>query len=172
MTWRRGRSLRLLSALLLSGGLLAGAATVVYAQALQYNVRMGNFYIEGAPAQVPAGRPLTFVVTTVAEGRPLPFPHNLAIDGNGVDLLPSNPNVEPGQTRTVTFPALQPGTYNLYCPIGTHRQAGQEVQLTVVAGAAFVPASGHATVPLGLAAAGAAAGAAGVALRLRRRASR
>lgn len=159
-------SLKAVSAFCLSGVLLGGAAVTALAQAAQaFNVHLMNFVIQGAPAQVRAGVPLVFNVT--AEG----FPHNLAIDGNGVDLRPSIPNIQNG-TGTITFPALQPGTYHLYCPVGQHRANGMDVTFTVVAGATAagptrLPATGGAALPAGLGALGLVSGAAGVWLRRR-----
>jgi LPXTG-motif cell wall-anchored protein len=160
---RGSASLKVVSAFLLSGSLLVGAAATALAQQAQmFNVRLSNFRIDGAPPQVRAGAPLVFNVTS--EG----FPHNLAIDGMGVDLRPTTPNIQ-NSTGTITFPALQPGTYNLFCPVGQHRPNGMEVRLTVVAGATALPATGGAALPLGLAGAGLAAAAAGVVLRRRAR---
>ncbi|MGH2368483.1 MAG: LPXTG cell wall anchor domain-containing protein, partial [Chloroflexota bacterium] len=135
-----------------------------------FSVRLSNFTIAGAPSQVRAGAPLAFNAT--ASG----FPHNLAIDGNGVDLHPSTANLMDGQSGTISFPALQPGTYSLYCPVGRHRAQGMEVQFTVVAaapaaprgGTVRLPATGGFSVPAGLALAGLASGAAGIALRRRK----
>jgi hypothetical protein len=79
-----------------------------------------------------------------------------------------------GQMGTVTYPALQPGTYNLYCPVGMHRANGMNVVFTVVA-AGNLPATGRfggasgAALPAGLALAGLASAGAGIYLRLRRR---
>src|SRR5947207_971772 len=112
---------KVLSAFSLSGALLAGAVVAAYAQAAQtFSVHELNFAIEGAPSTVRAGAPITFNVT--AEGNP----HNLAIDGNGVNLTPSTPNIQNG-TGTVSFSALQSGTYHLYCPVGQHRANGMDV---------------------------------------------
>lgn len=171
MNWKRSNSSNVLAALGLSGGLLAGAAGAAgaaYAQTMQsYNVRLVNWAIEGAPAQVRAGQPLTFNATSSG------LPHTLAIDGNNVNLPSPVPPLQDGQTGAITFQGLQPGTYNLYCPVGNgvHRERGMNVQFTVVAGAANLPATGAAplpgSLPAGLAAAGLAVGAAGVALRRR-----
>jgi LPXTG-motif cell wall-anchored protein len=70
---------------------------------------------------------------------------------------------------TINFPALQPGTYALFCPVGQHRANGMEVRITVAAAApaAGLPATGGAAVPLGLAGAGLAGAAAGLVLRRR-----
>ena len=166
MHWGWSGALRTCSALWLAGALLSGAELVARAQAAQtFNVTESNFVISGAPSQVRAGAPLVFNVTSSG------FPHNLAIDGNGVDLDPTTPNIQNG-TGTVTYPALQPGTYHLYCPVGQHRANGMDVTFTVVAGAAALPRTGGSAMPFGvaaLAAAGAASGLAGVALRRRAR---
>jgi len=166
MNWGWSGALRTFSALSLAGALLGGAELVARAQAAQtFNVTESNFVISGAPSQVRAGAPLVFNVT--ASG----FPHNLAIDGNGVDLDPTTPNIQNG-TGTVTYQALQPGTYHLYCPVGQHRANGMDVTFTVVAGAAALPRTGGSAMPFGvaaLAASGAVSGLAGVALRRRAR---
>jgi plastocyanin len=59
---------------------------------------------------------------------PSQVPHNVAIDGNGVDE--KGPVVEQDKTSTVSAD-LQPGTYEFYCSVGEHRQAGMEGTLTV-----------------------------------------
>lgn len=163
-------SVRGMTAFVLAGGLLVGGALTAFAQAAQTaNVQLSNFVIAGAPAQVRAGAPITFNVT--ASG----FPHNLAIDGNGVNIPAPGPNLMDGQSGTITFAALQPGTYNLYCPVGMHRANGMQVTMTVAAalpasgGAVRLPATGGFPLPAGLTLAGLASAAAG--LFLRRRAS-
>ena len=166
-------SLKPLSAFLLSGALFTGASAVALAQAQTFNVTLSGdpFSIGGAPAQVRAGQPLSFnsVNTGPAGATDGRNTHNLAIDGNGVDLRPSVPNLTGGQSGTITFQALQPGTYNLYCPVGQHRNNGMQVTLTVVAGAASIPTAGGAAVPVGPAGAGLASAAAGLLLRRRAR---
>jgi uncharacterized cupredoxin-like copper-binding protein len=42
---------------------------------------------------------------------------------------------DPGQTVTGTFMLDEPGTYQVYCCISGHREAGMTGALTVVAGA-------------------------------------
>ena len=129
MTRRWSGSLRGVSAFLLAGALFTGAAVTAFAQAAQaFNVQLRNFTIAGAPAQVRAGAPITFNATAMG------LPHNLAIEGSGVDLHPGpGPNLTDGQSGTITFAALQPGTYTLYCPVGMHRANGMQTTLTVVA---------------------------------------
>jgi plastocyanin len=56
------------------------------------------------------------------------MPHDIAIEGNGVNQ--SGEIVQPGGTSTVKAD-LKPGTYTFYCSVGSHRQAGMEGTLTV-----------------------------------------
>jgi plastocyanin len=56
------------------------------------------------------------------------MPHNVAVEGDGVDER--GEVVQPGGTSEVTAD-LQAGTYTFYCSVGQHRQAGMEGTLTV-----------------------------------------
>ena len=169
-----GKSFKIAGAFLLSGSLLTGAAATAYAQAQAFNVTLdGNvrpFAIGGAPATVRAGTPVTFNARNVgpAGDTSAPHTHNLAIEGPGGANRPSPvPNLTGGQTAAITFAALTPGSYVLYCPVGQHRANGMSVNFTVVAGATALPATGGFAIPAGLAVAGLAAGAAGIVLRRR-----
>ena len=50
------------------------------------------------------------------------------IEGNGVDE--KTPTIEAGKTATLKVD-LKPGTYDVYCSIPGHKQAGMDVKLTV-----------------------------------------
>jgi plastocyanin len=65
---------------------------------------------------------------TVEFANPSPVPHAVAIEGNGVD--------ETGETVTDADAApltveLEAGTYEFYCPVGSHADAGMKGTLTV-----------------------------------------
>lgn len=156
--------MKAVSALFLSGALLTGAAVTAFAQAQTFTgIRLSSFRIEGAPTTVRVGTPLVFNIASSVTN-----PHNLAIDGNGISLTPTTPNIAPDATGTVTLgPITAPGTYTLYCPVGQHRANGMSVTITAVAGAAALPATGGAAVPAGLAIAGLASGVVGFVLRRR-----
>ncbi len=161
-------SLKVLSAFLVATGLLAGAAIAAYAQAQTFSITERNFAIEGAPTSVRAGQELRFNVTNPGPAGQ----HNLAIDGMGANIMAAEPNVQPNATGVLTLTAPSaPGTYNLYCPVGQHRQNGMDVTFTVVAGATALPATGGSAglplLPLGLAGAGVISGAAGILWRRR-----
>jgi plastocyanin len=59
---------------------------------------------------------------------PAQIPHNVAVEGNGVEE--QGPVVEQGGTSMVTVD-LDAGTYEFYCSVGNHREAGMEGTLTV-----------------------------------------
>jgi plastocyanin len=55
------------------------------------------------------------------------IPHNVAIEGEGVDE--ESPTVT-GESTSLTVD-LQPGTYTFYCSVPGHREGGMEGTLTV-----------------------------------------
>ena len=109
------------------------------------------------------------------------FPHNVHIEGNGVsmDVKPDGP-VPGGQTFTAAV-NLTPGRYDVWCPVGNHREQGMVGTLTVAGAAAGVgaqvptalPRTGDADtiMPLGVVGLFAGLGLLGGGWLLRRRAS-
>ena len=57
-----------------------------------------------------------------------PLPHNIAVVGQGVDVV--GPTVPRGGTSRVTV-ALRPGRYTFYCSVLGHREGGMEGTLLV-----------------------------------------
>ena len=55
-------------------------------------------------------------------------PHALEIEGQGVEE--ETKTINGGETDELTVD-LKPGTYEMYCPVGNHRQMGMEGELTV-----------------------------------------
>ena len=66
----------------------------------------------------------TFVLTNDAT-----VPHNLEIEGNGVEAGPTD-TISGGQTAQLKVD-LKPGTYTFFCAVPGHREAGMEGTLTV-----------------------------------------
>jgi plastocyanin len=66
------------------------------------------------------------------------IPHNVAIRGNGVDV--QGPVVGKGQTSSVTA-ELAPGTYEFYCSVPGHAEAGMKGTLVVTEPGTKAPAS-------------------------------
>jgi len=60
-------------------------------------------------------------------------PHALEIEGNGVEE--SSDTIDGGESTTLDV-ELDEGTYEIYCPVGDHRERGMEGTLTVGAGGA------------------------------------
>ena len=85
-------------------------------------VSLTEFAIE-MPAELPAG-PTTFVVTNAGE-----VEHNFEVEGEGVEES-FGENLPPGETRELEV-ELEPGTYEVYCPVADHDEAGMRLELTV-----------------------------------------
>jgi len=65
---------------------------------------------------------------TLVMANPSGIPHAVAVEGNGVDK--DGNTVGNGGTSKVTV-KLKPGTYEFYCPVDGHKQAGMKGTLTV-----------------------------------------
>jgi uncharacterized cupredoxin-like copper-binding protein len=65
---------------------------------------------------------------TLKSVNPQSVPHDISIKGNGVDE--TGEEVSNGGTSTVTAD-LKPGTYEFYCSVPGHEQAGMKGTLTV-----------------------------------------
>jgi plastocyanin len=65
---------------------------------------------------------------TLSMKNPAPIPHDVSVEGKGVDK--KGKVVKGGGTSTVTAD-LKPGTYTFYCSVDAHRQAGMQGKLTV-----------------------------------------
>jgi plastocyanin len=61
------------------------------------------------------------------------FPHALEIEGNGVEL--ASDTIDAGASTTLEA-ELEEGTYEIYCPVGDHRDRGMVGTLTVGSGGA------------------------------------
>jgi len=81
-----------------------------------------EFALDPADATVAAG-PVTIEVTN--DGGTT---HNLEVEGNGVEEITSD--LAPGDSEPLELD-LQPGSYEMYCAIGTHKDQGMEGTLTV-----------------------------------------
>jgi plastocyanin len=65
---------------------------------------------------------------TITMDNPSDVPHGVAIEGNGVDK--DGQVVNKGGKSTVSA-NLKPGSYEFYCPVPGHKEAGMEGKLTV-----------------------------------------
>ena len=105
------------------GLLLLGLAPVVLAQdSNTVLVSLTEFEID-MPDSIPAG-PTTFEVTNNGT-----VEHNFEVEGQGVEEELET-NLQPGETGTLEVD-LQPGTYEIYCPVADHEGQGMSLTLTV-----------------------------------------
>jgi uncharacterized cupredoxin-like copper-binding protein len=59
--------------------------------------------------------------------------HALEVDGQGIEE--ETETIDPGESAELTVDLTEEGSYELYCPIGDHRDQGMEGELIVGAGA-------------------------------------
>jgi biopolymer transport protein ExbD len=97
-------------------------ASLAWAQDNTVQVELTEFTID-MPASLPAGTTI-FEVTNAGT-----MEHNFEIVGQGLEEV-FETNLQPGETRTLQVD-LQPGTYEVYCPVSNHREEGMLVELTV-----------------------------------------
>lgn len=95
------------------------------AAAGEVQVSLTDFSIE-MPETLPAG-PTTFRVSN--DGA---VEHNFEVEGQGMEEELAE-NLAPGGTGTLQVD-LEPGTYEIYCPVGDHADRGMRMELTVQAG--------------------------------------
>ena len=94
-----------------------------------------EFAFDPADVDVEPGE-ITFTVSNEGE-----FPHALEIEGNGIEE--ETEELGPGESGSLTVD-LEPGEYELYCPVGDHRDQGM-VGTLVVGGAAAGAGTGTTT---------------------------
>jgi plastocyanin len=82
-----------------------------------------------SPSTVSISKPGLYVLQGLNRGT---ISHALAIEGNGIDT--DGPVVSPGRTSTVRVTIVKGGSYELYCPVGNHKEMGMEGHLTLGSG--------------------------------------
>jgi manganese oxidase len=109
----------------------AGAA----AQPQQLSISLKEFAITPSAIQAQAG-----VAMQIAVSNQGGTPHALAIDAAGKTVQTAE--LEPGASATLDVPALAAGTYQAWCPVAGHKEAGMVATLIVGAGGTGVGTSG------------------------------
>jgi FtsP/CotA-like multicopper oxidase with cupredoxin domain len=100
------------------------------------DVSLGEFKIVPS-GPVPARKPVTLRVHN--EGA---VPHSMAMEVGG--RLFESPLLNAGESGSLRLPALEPGSYVIWCTVPGHRESGMESTLTVGASEeAAKPAVGH-----------------------------
>ena len=98
------------------GGATTGGQTVEISET--------EFALDPSSVQVDETGTVTFRVTN--DGA---IAHALEVDGD--DFEEETGTIEPGESAELTVDLSQEGSYELYCPIGDHREQGMEGELVV-----------------------------------------
>jgi plastocyanin len=80
------------------------------------------------PAEITLDKPGTYVLEAVNSGDTV---HALEVEGQGIEE--KTEEIQPGQNAKLGV-ELAAGTYELYCPVGGHKEEGMEGTLTVKEG--------------------------------------
>jgi plastocyanin len=113
--------------MLLAGALVAVTGASTRAQQEQ-EVALREFAIEPAAFTVGVGETVRFNVTNQGARE-----HNLEVESEaaGIEQVLFPSNLQPGQGGTVEVTFSQPGTWELYCPLGQHRERGMLASVQV-----------------------------------------
>ncbi|HSJ50264.1 MAG TPA: multicopper oxidase domain-containing protein, partial [Actinomycetota bacterium] len=89
-----------------------------------FGVSLSEFAITPDAIQAPAGQELTFTVANDGSA-----PHDFSVDtGAGIE---TTGEIQAGQSETLVVPALEPGSYRIFCTISGHADLGMDGELTV-----------------------------------------
>ena len=100
------------------------------------SVRLSEWKVELSQQAVAAGT-VRFIVTNDGS-----IPHAFEVEGAGIER--ETGTIQPGASDTLTL-TLQPGTYEVYCPVGedSHKKLGMESHIRVVSANAGSASSGY-----------------------------
>ncbi|MFN2478893.1 MAG: cupredoxin domain-containing protein [Pseudonocardiaceae bacterium] len=90
----------------------------------QVTVQMTEFHLELSQQTFTPG---TYTFVAVNAGQTV---HAIEVDGPGVSDQRTPGDVQPGQAARLTV-TLQPGSYELYCPVDAHKAKGMATHFTV-----------------------------------------
>lgn len=108
-----------------SGGASATASSPPSSQPAsnQVTVQMTDFHLALSQQNFTPG---TYTFVAVNSGQAV---HAIEVDGPGVSDQQTD-DVQPGQTARLTV-TLQPGSYEMYCPVDGHKTKGMDTHFTV-----------------------------------------
>ncbi len=127
MSYLHAVPLRNTTGLLLAAAALAGARTRrAPGDPAAVSAKLSEWKVALSERSVAAGS-VTFTVENVGS-----IPHAFEVEGRGIER--ETGVIQPGASATLTL-TLEPGTYEVYCPVGadSHKKLGMETDLKVVA---------------------------------------
>ena len=92
-------------------------------EATEVQVSLTEFAIGMNPETAPAG---DVIFNVRNDGDAV---HAFEVEGQGVEQ--ETPNLQPGETATLRINNMQPGAYEVYCPVGNHEERGMRDTFTV-----------------------------------------
>lgn len=120
-----------------SGPGSANAAGEVAKDAGPVEVHLAEFTITPKEIAGAAGQPTTINVTNDGTA-----PHSLVVDAGGTEV--KTEEIAAGGTATLEVPALDAGSYDVWCGVPGHKEAGMTATLVVSAGGTDAGSSGDA----------------------------
>jgi plastocyanin len=109
----------------------AGSGTKVTVSETEFKLALSTHSFSAGP----------YTFTAVNNGKII---HALEIDGPGVHGVTGD--IEPGQSASVSV-QLQPGKYDVFCPIPGHKALGMNAEITVTAGSGGATSGSGSTSP-------------------------
>jgi plastocyanin len=97
-------------------------------QGVVKTIRIEETEFKLQPAEITLDKPGTYVFEAVNSGDTV---HALEVEGEGIEE--ETKEIQPGQSAKLEV-ELEAGTYELYCPVGGHKEEGMEGTLTVKEG--------------------------------------
>ena len=100
-------------------------------------IREVDFRLEPSSFTATAGEVIHFTITNAGTR-----PHNLEVELESANIEKKlfDTNLQPGETRSADFTFTQAGTWEMYCPVGNHKDMGMEGDITVLAASPAAPA--------------------------------
>ena len=93
------------------------------------SVKLSETEFKITPADVPVDKAGKVTFEVANDGK---FDHSLEVEGPSGEV--ETDTIPPGQSATLEVDLGKAGTYEMYCPIGNHRDMGMEGEISVAGG--------------------------------------
>jgi uncharacterized cupredoxin-like copper-binding protein len=98
-------------------------------QSASTQVKVSETEFKIAPAKLTVEQAGTTTFEVVNDGK---FDHSLEVEGPSGEV--ETDTIAPGESATLEVDLGKPGTYEMYCPIGNHREMGMDGEVSVAGG--------------------------------------